>query len=117
MRHITDPEPGIRELIIGATPGLTGLPSVFSPLVYPGLRGATRHIPIAAHPHPSFRTERADFSSAFAPANASAHGERNLSSSFPAPAPSAEIALMLWLVIKSANAYLFVEDADTLYAE
>src|SRR5205823_5850902 len=68
---------------------------------------AARHFPIAAHPHPSFRTERADFSSAFAPANASAHGERNLSSSFPAPAPSAEIALMLWLVIKSANAYLF----------
>ena len=24
---------------------------------------------------------------------------------------------MLWLVIKSANAHLFVEDADALYAE
>jgi len=24
---------------------------------------------------------------------------------------------MLWLVIKSANAYLFVEDANALYAE
>src|SRR5437762_7191893 len=69
---------------------------------------AARHFPIAAHPHPSFRTERADFSSAFAPTSTSHHGTRNIASSFPAPAPSTEIALMLWLVIKRANAYLFV---------
>jgi len=45
VRYIIDPEPGIRELIIGATLGLTGLLSVFSPLAYPDFEG-----PLATFP-------------------------------------------------------------------